>query len=146
MSAYVVNPITINKIVAALKYSNDHPNHYPQIFAEIEDDILKFEDAADFGRTMYAMNINAVEQRYGDSDRLPASYDENDQMVSYKYDAMYSKMPSALLVYGALRCYLYQCSEGDVMELPLYKALQNWSRDLAMCIVENIPEYDGLWG
>lgn len=42
----------------------------------------------------------------------------------------------------SLRCYLYQCCEGDCYESKLYKALDQLSLELAYFIATNQPEYE----
>ena len=47
----------------------------------------------------------------------------------------------------AIRCLIYQCSEGKVPDSKLYKELEVMSGRLANVIVQNTHEYDGApWG
>ena len=48
---------------------------------------------------------------------------------------------SRIEFYRALRCWLYQCSEGDIPEGPVYQMMQGISNRLAHFIIANIPEY-----
>lgn len=47
----------------------------------------------------------------------------------------------------SLRCWLYQCSEGNVPEQPLFKALERYAGDLAFHIVAELPGWNAAeWG
>jgi hypothetical protein len=48
---------------------------------------------------------------------------------------------SRIEFYRALRCWLYQCSEGDIPEGPVYQMMQGICNRLAHFIIERIPEY-----
>ena len=52
-----------------------------------------------------------------------------------------------LQAHKSTACLLYQCSEGDVPENPLYKALEELRSALAEHLVTSTPEWDAaLWG
>ena len=142
MSAYVVDPKTINAIVSALKTAVDQEGKYPSTFPDLR--YLKTQtlrdaisEPAELGHTMYAMNINAVEQRYPDTEDLPGTYTDGQRMDFYKYSRV-ETFP--ISIYKSLSCYLYQCSEGDVDQLPLYKALIEFKSALAEHMLAHIPQ------
>ena len=143
MSAFVVDSKVINQIVFALDLAIQQEGQYPATFPDLRYINSKSlrelaEEPSELGRTMYSMNINAVEQRYPDGD-LPGTYTDGEALDAYKYRR---EETSPIQVYKSLSCYLYQCSEGDVFELPLYNALKEFKSALAEHMVEKMPEYD----
>ena len=147
MSAYVVDPKVINTIVSALENAIAQEGKYPSRFPDLR--YMKFtlirdavtSDPADFGKTLYAMNINAVEQRYPDGD-LPGTYDDNDQLATYQYKRISWDMINKYQVMKNISCYLYQCSEGDVDQLPLFQAMSELKAAMAIHFVESSAEYE----
>jgi hypothetical protein len=97
---------------------------------------------AELGRTMYAMNINAVEQRYPGDKNIPGTYDENDNFVPFTYKRVGWDMINKYQAYKSLQCLLYQCNEGNVNELPLFKALEEFKSAMAEHFVEHSEEYE----
>ena len=141
MSSYVVDPKTINTIIQGLHYASKHDRIYPRIHNPEEGiTILPWmhcdlylatrSDAASLGQALYEMNINATWQRYpGDDteDSLPGTH-KDGKLAKYQHELVHA---SRYAVYEAIREYLYQCSEGDVDELPLFIALSSWQDALA---------------
>lgn len=125
MSAYLCSSDEINVIVAGLQAANS-------VNADILPEPLQFDSPSDFGVTLYAMNRNAVEQRYpdtiGNPDNLPGEVDAEGHHKPYKYS--YREVTSMSEFIHTLGSYLYQCSEGDVMDLPLYQALKVFKQAL----------------
>ena len=149
MSAFVVDPKTINAIVTALQIAVDQDGVYPGNFPNpkymktqtLHDAVA---NPAELGAAMYGMNINAVEQRYPGGGDLPGTYTDGEHLDAYKYRRV---EVSPIRVYKALSSYLYQCSEGDVFALPLYNALAEFKATLAEHMIENMPEYEKAeWG
>ena len=145
MSAFVVEPKTINRIVTFLRTGLDRSEHISTTaqckLREIEWDIETREQAADLGQAMYNMNLNAVSQRYPDCDHneLPGTYTENGQLAPYKYSTVPTGKIQAL---KSLEGWLYQCSEGNVDETALFKAFTYIRRSLATQIISDRPEYE----
>jgi hypothetical protein len=83
-------------------------------------------------RDMHDLNVDALGQRYGDrrEDFAPFVYQEPRIIMT------------DVALHKGLRCWLYQCAEGDVPERDLYKELERLSDDLALDIVHSLPEYD----
>lgn len=143
MSAYILDNNNLNLLVAALVYGKHH-QEYQTILPTISDDyfndyLQEFleETPEEIGKTLHAMNVNAVMQRYCDSgiENLPGP-------VEYGYKYFVVPINSPVQVYKTLRSYLYQCYEGDVPELPLFKALCEYKATLAEHIVKNLVEYE----
>lgn len=149
MSAYVCDDTTINRIVAGLTNAKDHGDYNTPTPKPSEELCNAIENARDFGRTLYAMNINAVEQRYpdcvGNPNNLPGQISDDGSHLPYTYRP--SAPPKAIQLYKSIQCFLYQCSEGDVDELPLYKLLKEYQTRLAVHMIEHSSDYDKAdWG
>jgi hypothetical protein len=149
MSAFVSDDQTINRIVSGLcfaKLHGDYSNPIPRLDGDLA---AAIESPAEFGRTLYAMNVNAVEQRYpdciGNPNNLPGQCDDDGNHLPYQYQSIIPPQPIQL--YKSIQSYLYQCNEGDVDEFPLYKTLNGYLVKLACHIVDNSPAYDKAdWG
>lgn len=144
MSAYVVDPKVINLIVSApqcaIRQEGKYPSKYPDLrYLNAKNLREMAEEPAELGRAMYSMNVNAVEQRYPDSE-LPGTYTDGQHLDAYKYQFVLDT--NRMQVYKYLQSYLYQCTEGDVGELPLYKALVEFRAQLAQHMIEHSDEYE----
>jgi hypothetical protein len=137
MSAYVVSPNTINAVVNAINGTGgqDGPSEMRSPFLNLNHRI--FFDWTLFGQMLMDMNIAAVLQRYKDDlDMIPK---EKYRFKSVRYPKIVS--------YKCMHCLIYQCSEGDVPEWPLFKALERAAAALAESIVCDLPEYNQApWG
>lgn len=141
MSAYMVDSSTINTILAALENAEyqgwsrwPKPRSLASRFIPYNNDSM-----AKLGQQLYELNARGVNARYSDH---PA----DEWGVTYKYKRV--PIPSRLQAYKSLQCFLYQCSEGNVPETSqLYKDLDAWCIELAMYIIERLPEYEQYrWG
>jgi len=127
MSAYVVEPETIGRIVVGLARSQEY------ITEELRE--LGYSMDKEFAKVLHEMNVAAVCQRY--SQDSPGMYD-------FEYVGCFA---TKIQVIKSLTCYLYQCLEGDVPGRPLYKALKKIRDQLCYEYVANTPEYDkAVWG
>ena len=94
------------------------------------------------------LNISSLTQRY---------HDYGDMVGNVKYIPQCDmwERPTYDIEYGinrigqwhyqflkSLRCYLYQCCEGDCYETGLYKALDQLSLEMSYFIATNQPEYE----
>jgi len=141
MSAYVVDTETVDRIIWALRMCNtDRAMHWPRLGDRLSNLFLGNDEeqavnTAAFGQELLAMNVAAVEARYNERDPEP-EYTQVRACVGL----------TPVQAYKSVSCYLYQCSEGDVPEWPLYQVLREWQSDLAHMIVANLPEYkNGSW-
>lgn len=120
MSAFVVTNETMQRCVAGIQASglrsflNYDPATQPQ----------------EIGELLFNLNAEAVNQRYDESDPAPA----------YKHKPL--PMLTVIQAYKSLACLDYQCSEGDVPNHPVYKALEAAQARLAHRIVSRLPQYD----
>ncbi len=94
-------------------------------------------DTAELGQRLYDLNVQATGERYPDesADSLPGPV-----VKGYTYTRLVP--PSPIQAYKSLGCLLYQCSEGDVPDSPLYQALQELQHGIAAALVCDLPEYN----
>ena len=148
MSAYVVDDETIHHILGfcrARAVESDSSSLTP--LAQCGHDLRSAASqpapalelaCARLGTTIHLLNVGAVRARYDDADT---------GMVPPAYEHKHATGTTAIRAYKALRCWLYQCSEGDVPKSPLYKAMTAILDTLAHEITCAAPEYDAcLWG
>lgn len=130
MSAYVVNDITINRIIGWLEI-----NAYNSMY--LLEGLKQFGDVyaenfwPDLAGAMHKLNIEAVDQRYSERTENPKPFVYAPLIIS------------PIQTYVSLQCWIYQCSEGDVPKRPLYQFFDtNVSLVLAHKIVRALPEYE----
>jgi hypothetical protein len=158
MSSFVVESKTINRIVGFIKQEADRKTWWADQKARhaITETKFSIEDPANLGLAMYNLNLKATGQRYQEIDpnNLPGCY-EAGKLSPYRFgldpkslgtnQISLSTMTGAvdqLQAFKSLHCWLYQCSEGDVPETPLYKAFRDISNHWAQHIVASLPAYD----
>ena len=150
MSAFVVDHKTIDRIVTFVVNDKLNRNGTPLHgrIAKLFEEVYQWDLALDYHQDalaveLLAMNQDAVMQRYPDCDatNLPGPIDPPP------YNG-YSLVPGTLVqVYKSMGCLIYQCSEGDVPEHKLYKALDKAHDILAHTIVSKLEAYEmAKWG
>jgi len=85
---------------------------------------------------LYQMNLDAIRSRYGKSEHecefefIPGSLDDgsNDSDLAYQSEAQ---------LHQNIRCYLYQCMEGDVPESKFFLFVEKLGRDLREKTIKN---------
>lgn len=127
MSAYIINEETMNLIVNHLcRHTSD-------------------EAAQRKGDALYQLNLDAVQWRYPDDEigQLPGPVGWKPGQWRFRR----TMPPNKIQTYKSIRCFLYQCSEGDVPGQSLYQEMEELARDLAEEIVSDLPQYDAAkWG
>ena len=128
MSAFVISPDTMHNVVAAMR-----------------DDVASLDALNTLGRDLYAMNIEAVMQRYPDCRNnyanMPGPIDQQGIGEGYRFNPAAAN-PCAITRYKAARCLRYQCSEGDVPESEQYAKLNAAIDAMANDIVSHLPEFE----
>jgi hypothetical protein len=135
MSGFMVSDLCISRILEWL-YTMQYKE--PSVLRTLGDMGFFVENSKQMrvlGNAMLQMNRDAVNQRYNESKKAP-EFSFVDCSVS-KFQALKS-----------LRCFLYQCNEGDVPEKnPLFKVFDELADYLAMSIVNDLPQYEEAeWG
>lgn len=111
MSAYIVENDDINGIVA---YLQNHINAVEILHGLNEIGFNLTDEPQKLAQAMLELNYDSVNQRYNEDDKAP----------SILYNPVYI---DEIQAFKALRCFLYQSCEGDCMERPLYKRLDELS-------------------
>lgn len=123
MSAFVVDNVVIDRILAGCRIMLNEGCHLPSPAF-----VGSFQMV---GQRLLTMNNEAYNQRYQETAPAP--------------EYVYSPAPEGntmLSSFKAAECLLYQCSEGNVPETPLFKALQELANQMACFIVRRTPGYD----
>lgn len=131
MSAFVVGDETINRVVGWLNNS-DRQFVLRDILKMAEINPSDEEWREKLGASMFQMNCDAVNARYGEGQA------GEFRPLDYKWGWENS---SDVQVLKSLQCWLYQCSEGDIPERPLYREFRDLERIIACKIVDRLPEY-----
>lgn len=141
MSAYIVEDKTINGIVAFLRGNRNLESAVDYRLRPLGHGVYDREHCEALASALYLMNCDAVDDRYG---KGTAAQDEAEvQTFPYRALAPGGSIPT----FKSLQCFLYQCSEGDVPERPLYKAMEAIKNALAEQIIDGLPAYEkAVWG
>lgn len=138
MSAFLVSTRTINQIVAgiSLLVKQSEPSWLSEKFAEVGFDMSQAGWKEQLANALFALNAQAVAQRYGEPAATRFSYTPVEQVLN-----VYQLLKS-------INCWLYQCTEGDVPQHRLYQFFREvvvlW---LLKYIVYRLPKYETAnWG
>jgi hypothetical protein len=140
MSAYLVADETINRVVEWLYWELDKS---PWLRDKLEQasgiDTTSYGWAEALGKAMFDLNIAGVNDRYGNGEAA------HFRKLAYQYKPAHG---SVIQVLKSLQCWLYQCTEGDVVKQPLYKLFQDVVEPHLMSrIISDLPEYQAAeWG
>jgi hypothetical protein len=149
MSAYVIDSATMGRVLRGLFARNHYGQIVPLFDGEHTDPgDRRSADPTELGRKLFAMNVEAVTQRYPDCrenpENLPGPHGAERLATEYCAPSVIGYRRDAAELtdfYKAIQCLLYQCSEGDVFESPLFLELQRAAATLACAIVELSPAY-----
>lgn len=135
MSAFIVEKKTIDRIVTELATDREGQHYLAKIGELLNTDInTRQKWTYTLGQALWDMNVDAVDARYNEANK-PLVYTFNFQVTR------------TLQAIKSLRCFLCQCSEGNVPERPLFKLMESYSRHLMYKVISDMPEYDQAdWG
>lgn len=135
MSAYIVEDLVIHQIVSFLHHDRDAQH----IRRELGERWKLHPDGNELcerlGLEMVLLNRQAVNVRYRETE------------IAQPYRFSY-KLTSDLQAFKSLRCWMYQCSEGDLPETSdLYKTMRELRLSWAESIIDkHVPAYaQTLW-
>ena len=133
MSAFIVSDKTMARVVnAVVKKTNGYEAGHFYLFGTVPMEAGKPDSLSKLGTALYQMNADAVNQRYGDTDKGPVYHHRNIWPESNSYQDL-----------KAVHCLLYQASEGNVPETSdLFKALEQMAGDMAYDIVSQDHRFD----
>jgi hypothetical protein len=140
MSAFMVEDRTINYIVNWLRRQRDELHIIPDKLQKLGIDTSIPGWAEILGHEMFQLNIKAVDARYGEGEAV------RFRKLDYRFE--HTEAVPLEQVLKSLRCWLYQCSEGDIPQTELYKLFDTDVRLYLMSeIISQIPEYEkAYWG
>ena len=134
MSCFIVEESTINRIVSFIEQSNMGGDYErKEICSPVTALWVHHEDKDTYenlAMLMDEMNKSAYSQRYGE--------EQGTEEFCYKFQPF----SGIVQVYKSLQCYIYQCSEGDQPDRPLYKAFRAMQDNLARYIVQSSAVYE----
>jgi len=143
MSAYIVDDITINRIVSTLQYATERGWTSKMPDPKYNNAMLLVstkEECKNLGNAIRKMNEKAIIARYNQK-----TIKEFTGGSEYQYTSIVP--PQRIQAMSSIKCLLYQCAEGNVPEDMLYQVLDKYAGDLATMIVQDLPEYDkAIWG
>ena len=140
MSAFLVADDTINRIVTWLSWE---VTRSPRLRISIEHTLgITTRGTSwykELGQAMWQLNIDAVTDRYGEGEA--ATFRDH----TYTYKPAHG---SEIQVLKSMRCWLYQCREGEVVKQPLYRFFDEVVEPYLMTkIICALPEYEAAaWG
>jgi len=129
MSAFIVDKKTMDRV---LGFITSQP-----------DTSLKGRPLDQLGRELFAMNLDAVNQRYParNPDRLPGPNDHSDIFDNYTFAPDLDA--SAAEELKAAKCLVYQSCEGDVPDTStLYRELNRLTQTPLSEAISETPEYE----
>ena len=137
MSAFMVSDETINDPIAFLKSFTNQDSWILSSLLELGYIFGNEISREKLAKDLFQLNIEAIEQRYGKGQA------KEFRALNFKFVDRCSK-PNRNNIYQcckSLHCLMYQCSEGDVPEKELYKAMKEVIHKLEAHIVNSLPAY-----
>jgi len=136
MSAFIVTDETINKVVSYLYAKANGPGLQELGLSTVQKigfDLSDFDNCRSLAEQMFDLNVAAVNARYGRGEA------EKFRPLNFQFRFI----PSQLIeVIKALETWSYQCTEGDIPDQRLYKAMQDLRCELYREAVHQLPEYE----
>ena len=148
MSAFMVADETINRVVYWLYFEVMKSQWLKDKLEKVSGiDTTNYAWSEALGKAMFELNIAGVNDRYGDGE-AGKFRKLNFRYVPLHPTTLFSERSQKIQVLKSLQCWLYQCTEGEVVKQPLYKFFQNVVEPYIMSrIVADLPEYQKAeWG
>lgn len=133
MSAFIVQDNTINNIVGHL-IAHQHSGRYDHAFRILAP--LRIYTMKEHGQRkmlaleMHKLNVYAVNGRYN----------EVNSWEDFEYAPKFDIGRCQAL--KSIQCWLYQCSEIDAMEKPIFKFIEEVEHSLMRSLIGEMPEYN----
>ena len=135
MSAFVCQDATINRAVSFLAMDRDGEYLRKTITAETGCDLATQAGKQALGLAMFKLNCDGVDSRYGENQAAEF------RPLDYQFRLEISV--NRIQAYKSLKCWLYQCSEGEIPETSLlFASMNKIALELADDIVRRLPAYD----
>ena len=140
MSSYIVDNETINKVVSYLyaKAQGGDTSCVSLGLVKMGFDLTDPLYTERLANAMFDLNVYAVKERYGEAEG------EGFPLPAF----IYVFTPATQIeVIKALECWRYQCTEGDIPESHLYKAMAQTHCLLCADYIHQLDEYEAApWG
>ena len=139
MSAYIVEEKCLNDIVNWLAYSTK--GRCTRLLRRKDYFLHKHAHCERLYQDMLELNIQSVEIRYPESEgRTMEFFFDNPEQRDFSFK--HSDNPGIYQALKAIRCWLYQCMEGEPMESSMLYVTFKRIEDIIMTsLIEQIPEY-----
>ncbi len=149
MSAFIVGHQTMQWVVSSILLTPETANRFD---VDILDHAVR-ETGHQLGEQLFAMNCEAIRQRYrdmrGKSDVEVRGHWCPGEPSVFNWDGPFAHLnmaPEAFI--KAICCLTYQCAEGNVPESnPLFAKIESHAGQMAMTVVRNSPAWNSApWG
>ena len=138
MSAFIVENKTINRILTYLELNQYQNGQWEsRRLKEAGHDITTQDGLTILGRTMLNLNTDAVDQRYDE---------KNNREFVGKYN--FKTIPvDRIQALKSLRCWIYQCLQGDIPEREFFKLMDAISYQWMYAIINDMKAFQTAdWG
>lgn len=142
MSAYIVDDETINKVVsyfyAKANGADSSIRWEATKLFKMGYDLTSGPSCPELAHKMFDMNVAAVKARYGEA--------EGEGFPLPPFEYLFT-LATQIEVIKAIKAWKYQCTEGQVPDSALYKAMVEVHSLLCIDFAEQTQEYEAApWG
>ena len=142
MSAFIVEDVTINRIVNWVKHDSYKGAYQTNKLRQLGYQAPGFSPydgvdplwAEQLASDLFKLNCRAVNARYGQDQA------KTFRALDFKYDPL--EFAGSVQCLKSLDCLIYQCSEGNIPKDPLYQWLVQLSDHMAHTIVTHLPDFE----
>lgn len=132
MSAFLVQDKLINRVVTMLS-GPDFQAERAKLLELTHSDVATHEGMSDIGLRMHVLNRQALDVEYSTASAIFMEDRDIYQFVA--------QSASPVQTFKSLECWLYQCTQGDIDETPLYTLMEQISLSMSHWIVKASSEY-----
>ena len=129
MSSYIVEEKTIDRILSFLRDRSTGTIDNSMVKTWVSklqlSDLFDNKKMTAFGKKLYKLNLKAVIERYDKKHGF--------ELAKYIFNYRLEKIEQA---YNSLRCFTYQCSEGNVPKTKLFKQMEELEMIVARMIAD----------
>jgi hypothetical protein len=131
MSSYVVQDHVVNHIVGFIRSRAKESLYWDRKLQELGFNHQGWESLAHY---LFNLNVKAVDARYGEHEA------EKFRALDFHYRPLGA---TRIQAYKSLKCWAYQCAEGDVPEDAVYRWIVTEVKEhLADLIITALPQYE----
>jgi hypothetical protein len=135
MSAYIVEAITINRIVTYLGQEMEFKRSTPlKKLVEKHIDLTDKAWKAELAQRMFTLNCDAVLVRY--------SHGPQEEIGDGSFSYTPVSLGTPVQMFKTIEYYLHNCNQGLLPQGVLYQFMREISHQLAVTIVSDLPAYE----